>query len=178
MAPTICKSCRAQVITNSKFCPRCGNWLKSPMHHALWGLGACLAVLITIISSTKPAPGPNLSSSPAASAQAAEAAPKPNPKLEAMSLVDLKFTWSKAGFGNIMEANFTVSNDSDYAIKDLEVTCVHAANSGTRIDKNTRTIYEIVKAHSKRRFPKFSMGFINNQVATSNCGITDLTVVE
>jgi len=90
----------------------------------------------------------------------------------------LDFTWSKEGFDNIMEANFTIKNDGPYAIKDIEITCDHSAPSGTVIDRNTRTIYEIVKAKSKRLFTKFNMGFINSQVKSSSCRIVDFKVVE
>ena len=95
-----------------------------------------------------------------------------------MENVKLAFTWHKTGFDSGMEANFTVQNNSEYSIKDFEITCQHSASSGTVIDHNARTIYEIVKAHSKRRFPNFNMGFIHSQVASSGCAITDLKVVE
>ena len=100
------------------------------------------------------------------------------PKDAARSRLSLDFTWSKIGFDDIMEANFIVKNDSDYSVKDLEITCQHTANSGTKIDSNTRTIYEIVKPHSTRRFPKFNMGFIHSQATSSACNIADFAISE
>ena len=94
-----------------------------------------------------------------------------------MSDVKLTFTWEKEGFGNIMTANFTVKNPTQYRFKDFEVTCNHFAPSGTRIDSNTRTIYEIVPPKSTKRFRGINMGFIHSQAASSACGITDLTVM-
>jgi hypothetical protein len=88
----------------------------------------------------------------------------------------LKFSWSKEGFGNVMMANFTVRNNSPYDIKDLEIQCEHSAPSGTVIDSNTRTIYEIVKANSTRTFQGVSMGFIASQVAESGCHIVSLNL--
>jgi hypothetical protein len=105
-------------------------------------------------------------------------APAPDARLIALSEVKLDFSWHKDSLETMMLANFVVNNTSDYSIKDLEITCVHSANSGTRIDSNTRTIYEIVKAHSKRRFPEFNMGFIHSQATSSSCRITDLKVVD
>jgi len=87
-----------------------------------------------------------------------------------------KWDWRKAGFDNIMQANFTIQNGGMFDVKDIKITCVHSAPSGTVIDENTRTIYEIVKAHSKRTFRNFDMGFINTQVASSSCKIDDLAV--
>lgn len=76
-----------------------------------------------------------------------------------------------------MEADFTVKNDGDKDIKDLEIKCRHYAKSGTEIDSNTRTIYDVVKAHSVKKFKKVNMGFIHSQAAQSSCGITDLGVI-
>jgi len=99
-------------------------------------------------------------------------------KKTVQSQLSLDFTWTKTGFDNIMEATFVVKNDSDYPVKDLEITCRHSANSGTKVDSNTRTIYEIVKSHAKRRFPKFNMGFIHSQATKSSCKITDFAIAE
>ena len=101
-----------------------------------------------------------------------------DPKVVVIPQVKLSFTWSKGGFDNVMEANFTVQNNSDVDIKDFEITCQHSAASGTIIDRNVRTIYDVVKAHSKRRFPNFNMGLIHSQAVRSSCAITDLMVVQ
>jgi hypothetical protein len=75
-----------------------------------------------------------------------------------------------------MVADFTVENNSSYNIKDLEITCHHFAKSGTQIDSNTRTIYDVVKAHSTKKFMKFNMGFIHSQAAQSSCAVKDLSI--
>jgi hypothetical protein len=76
-----------------------------------------------------------------------------------------------------MKVNLTIANDSDVGVKDLKVFCKHAGPSGTLIDSNTRTIYEIVKPHTQRRFMGFDMGFIHSQASTSECEIKDLALV-
>jgi len=86
----------------------------------------------------------------------------------------VSFTWTKGGFDSIMMANFTIKNDSPYDIKDIKLRCRHSAPSGTEIDENTRTVYEIVKSHSTRSFRDINMGFIASQVARSGCTILDL----
>ncbi len=85
----------------------------------------------------------------------------------------LEYTWSKEGFGNVMEATFTVRNRSHNGIKDLEIRCIHSAPSGTVIDRNTRTIYDVVPAQKSRTFENVNMGFINSQAHRSGCEITD-----
>ncbi len=99
-----------------------------------------------------------------------------SPKTAALARVKLDYTWEKAGFDNVMIANFTVRNPTKYRIKDLEITCNHFAPSGTEIDKNVRTIYESVPPNGTRRFNKFNMGLILGQVKSSSCNITDLVV--
>ena len=78
----------------------------------------------------------------------------------------------------MMLADFTVKNNSIYSIKDFKIECSHYAKSGTLIDTNERTVYDVVPAHAKKKFPEFNMGFIQSQAASSRCDITDLTVVE
>ena len=91
-----------------------------------------------------------------------------------MALTTLDFTWSKGGFENVMVATFRISNKSEYSIKDIEIACTDSANSGTVIDSNTRTLYEIVKPGQTRRFPNVNMGLIHSQASQSSCRISDL----
>jgi len=78
----------------------------------------------------------------------------------------------------ILTCNFKIENPAERAFKDFEITCNHFAPSGTKIDSNSRTIYEVVKAHSKRSISNFNMGFIHSQAKSSSCSVTDLTVLE
>jgi len=85
------------------------------------------------------------------------------------------FGWSTGGFGNIMEANFTIKNELSISIKDIEITCKHSSPSGTYIDSNSRTIYEIIKAGRTRTFNKVNMGFIHSQASRSSCKVVGMT---
>lgn len=97
-------------------------------------------------------------------------------KETALRLVSIDFNWSKGGFGSVMIVDFVILNPSNYAIKDLEVTCTHFANSGTRIDSNSRTIYEVVPAKGKKIVKDFNMGFIHSQATKTSCKVLDLEV--
>ena len=85
------------------------------------------------------------------------------------------FRWTKEGFGSVMSVSFTVKNAASFAIKDFDVKCVHSAPSGTQIDENERTIYEVVPANGSKAVRDFSMGFIASQAARSYCTITGAT---
>ena len=78
-------------------------------------------------------------------------------------------SWEKSGFGSVMIATFVIYNDNTFPIKDVAVTCTHAADSGTIIDSNTRTIYELIKARGYYSVVKLNMGFIHSAVNSSVC---------
>lgn len=99
-----------------------------------------------------------------------------SPREQVIPKVKLDFKWGKAGFDNMMEANFTIDNQSDYSIADIVISCEHFGKSGTNIDSNTKTIYDVIPAKKKKRFEKFNMGFIHSQVESSACRIKDLSV--
>lgn len=86
------------------------------------------------------------------------------------------FAWSKSSFGVMTLNRLTVANRSDYDLKDIEVRCLHSAPSGTDIDSNTRTIYEIIPARTTRTFRDFNMGFIHSQAARTGCTIRNAVV--
>jgi hypothetical protein len=87
------------------------------------------------------------------------------------------FSWTKEGFGNVMEANFVIRNKLPWPVKDLEVRCDHSAPSGTLIDSNTRTIYERIEANQTKRIYKFNMGFIHSQATRSGCRIVSVVSI-
>jgi hypothetical protein len=93
---------------------------------------------------------------------------------EVRYLITAKITkWYKGGFESIMIADILIDNQSNYDIKDIKIKCTHMAKSGSIIDSNTRTIYDIVKAKSKKKFTKFNMGFIHSQAERSAIEIVD-----
>jgi hypothetical protein len=88
-----------------------------------------------------------------------------------------KFSWSKDGFGSVMVADFSIKNTSDYDLKDISIKCRHSGPSGTVIDSNERTIYELVKAKTVKPIRRFSMGFIHSQAARSGCEVVGATLI-
>lgn len=82
-----------------------------------------------------------------------------------------QYGWDKVAYGSIMEVNFEIVNFNPYAVKDIEIKCTHYAPSGTEIDSNTRTIYDIIPADGSKKFNNFNMGFIHDQAATTSCEI-------
>jgi hypothetical protein len=64
------------------------------------------------------------------------------------------FSWRKEAFGSVMEVDFTIENSLPVSVKDIEIKCTHSAPSGTVIDFNTRTIYEVIGSPKNKSFPQ------------------------
>ena len=71
-----------------------------------------------------------------------------------------------------MMIDLTLENTNSFPIKDVEVTCQDYGNSGTLIDRNVRTVYEVVKAKSSKAISNFNMGFIHSQATKSSCSVS------
>lgn len=89
----------------------------------------------------------------------------------------LSFEWRTDSLGMVMIADFILKNPTQYRFKDFEIKCTHSSPSGTIIDSNTNTVYDIVEPMSTRAFKKINMGFMRSQVSSSSCKITDLVPV-
>jgi hypothetical protein len=84
-----------------------------------------------------------------------------------------KMSWKKGGFDSVMIVSFTLENTNSFPVKDVEVTCEGSGNSGTLIDINVRTIYDVVKAKSAKPISNFNMGLIHSQASKSWCRVSE-----
>lgn len=82
------------------------------------------------------------------------------------------FYWDKDGFGTIMKATFVIHNRNKFPVKDVQVTCTHSANSGTKIDSSTRTVYERISSDGSKAIVGFNMGFMHSAATASKCAVT------
>jgi hypothetical protein len=103
----------------------------------------------------------------------AKVEPTPITRSAARSLLSFDYKWHKDEFGVVMLVDFSFNNRSPYDAKDISLTCRHFAPSGTEIDSNTRTIYEVIPAHDRKTVKDFNMGFIHSQVSSTICTIDD-----
>ncbi|MEW6485781.1 MAG: zinc ribbon domain-containing protein [Pseudomonadota bacterium] len=162
-----CKYCAMMISKDAKICPHCRK-------KQGWSLVAKIIIGFFILIALSAIGNLGREST----TNQTEIAPVISPKEAVSDKVRIvNFTWTKAGFDNIMEADFTIINDSEYRIKDIVIKCEHAAKSGTVIDSNRRTIYDIIEAKSIKEFSKFNMGFIHSQAESSGCAIVDFTVI-
>lgn len=164
---TTCRHCGKQLSKSARKCPGCGkSVIKLSVIH--W-IGIILGGLLLIGIINSPTDAPRKEPIPKS--------PK-DTKSDIASKLKLDFSWRKEGFGSVMEADFKITNNSEEDIKDIEIQCVHYAISGTKIDSNNRTIYEVIQANSKRSFKNFNMGFIHEQADSSSCYINNFSPVK
>lgn len=97
-------------------------------------------------------------------------APLPAPALK----VDLKNEkWRRGGFGSIAIFSFTIVNDNDFPVRDIEIICRFFGNSGTVIHTRREVIYETVPAKKSKSVKDLSLGFIDGQAKSASCIVDD-----
>jgi hypothetical protein len=80
-------------------------------------------------------------------------------------------TWSIGGFGSVAIVTVTINNANDFPIKDVGIECRFSGKSGTELSTLTHTIFDSLKAKSKRTFKEVNVGFINSQSARAGCSV-------
>jgi hypothetical protein len=117
-------------------------------------------------------------SAPSRASASTNSADKPLSRAEALQNVTIGgFSWQKDSFGSVMKATFVIYNHNKFAVKDVTVTCTHATNSGTKIDSNTRTVYERINVGGYQSVVQMNMGFIHSAATSSKCEITGFSRV-
>jgi hypothetical protein len=96
----------------------------------------------------------------------------------ALEQMKLTFSWHKGGFETAMIVDFVITNGGSLPVKDLVVTCEHFGPSGTKIDRNVRTVYQTIAPRATKRVNAFNMGMIHSQAESSSCRVTDLKLDE
>lgn len=176
MAIKQCRECGSEVSSEAKVCPKCG--ISKPIKKTSLIVKILLGIFgISILGNIIGGFGEN-SASTKSDAVVKSAERKIDPKEEALNQVTIeKLEWYKGGFDSIMMLNARIKNDGNRDIKDIEIECSHASNSGTRIDANRKIVYEVIKSGKSINIKDFNMGFIHSQATSTNCKIKDLVVI-
>lgn len=187
---TNCPDCKGVVSRNAEACPHCGTAIAPPKipqtYHptvivnppkkGVGIVGGCLVVVFIgfVASIMVPIVVHQVSTGGTPSASTPVSV---SPEEEAKSKVQIvQWSSTKSEFGNIMEANFLITNGSSFPVKDLEIKATHFAPSGTAIDSNTRIIYQKIDPGQTLQVSQ-NMGFVHGQASKSSARITDLVVI-
>src|SRR3569623_3502844 len=133
MALTKCSECGEQISTKAAACPKCGAAPKKKISLFTWLVIAFIGFAVLGSVTGNKSGGSGTSSSPAVA----------GPEDVALLATMLEFTCEKTGFDNIMVGNFTITYGSQYTIKNITIKCTHIEKSNTRIDKKTKTNYNM-----------------------------------
>lgn len=166
MALKKCDDCGQELSSAAKACPHCGRPVKKPTSLLTWCIGAVmLYVIISAIMDSSDVGTP----SPAAQARSARETALAATQLHVSS-------WHRGGFENVLLVDFEITNGNPQPVKDLKVTCTAFGKSETRVDSNTRVVYDVIPPKSKKAFKAFNMGLLHPQAHTLNCEIAALAL--
>jgi hypothetical protein len=113
-------------------------------------------------------------------ATAAITEPLQSPATEAVTAVEtapvdgLKISsqsWRRGGLGSKALVTFTLRNDNDYGVKDIEIFCSFARRDGSHLTDRRRVIHDTVNMKSRRTFARMHVGFVNINADQAKCSL-------
>ncbi len=141
----------------------CGAWVLSP---ASGGQSAAKAPSHPQLATLQPeapaaAAGEGTATTPARSAEAAE--------LDRLRISSQ--TWRRGGLGSKALVTFTLRNDNDYPVKDVEILCSFSRRDGSHLTDRRRVLPETVNMKSRRTFARVPVGFVNVNASGARCSL-------
>jgi len=80
-------------------------------------------------------------------------------------------TWRRGGLGSKALVTFTVRNDNDYAVKDIEIVCAFTRRDGSHLTDRSRVLADTVGMKSRKTFARVSIGFVNVNADQAKCSL-------
>lgn len=80
-------------------------------------------------------------------------------------------TWRRGGLGSKALVTFTVRNDNDYAVKDVEIVCAFTRRDGSHLTDRSRVLADIVGMKSRKTFARIPVGFVNVNADQAKCSL-------
>jgi len=80
-------------------------------------------------------------------------------------------TWRRGGLGSKALVTFTLRNDNDYAVKDLEIVCAFARRDGSHLTNRSRVLADTVNMKSRKTFVGVAVGVINVNADQAKCSL-------
>ncbi len=100
--------------------------------------------------------------------------PAATPAAEAAELGRMRIssqTWRRGGLGSRALVTFTLRNDNDYAVKDLELACAFTRRDGSHLTDRKRLVPETVNMKSRKTFAQVQVGFVNVNADKARCSV-------
>src|SRR5438309_1255343 len=102
------------------------------------------------------------------------AVPAQSQPVEASPLDGLKISsqsWRRGGLGSKALVTFTLRNNNEYAVKDIEIACAFNRRDGTHLTDRTRLIPDTVNMKSRKTFARMHVGYVNINASQARCSL-------
>ncbi|MCK1743981.1 hypothetical protein IVA80_24875 [Bradyrhizobium sp. 139] len=144
----------------------CGVWMLLPLSKGNSAEPVKSGPVKSDVAAIEPAPPGNAAAavSPIAEAQAPAAAELDRLKISSQ-------TWRRGGLGSKALVTFTLRNDNDYAVKDLEIVCAFTRRDGSHLTDRSRVLADTVTMKSRKTFARIPVGFINVNGDQAKCSL-------
>jgi hypothetical protein len=80
-------------------------------------------------------------------------------------------TWRRGGLGSKALVTFTLRNDNDYAVRDVEISCAFVRRDGTPLTARSRVLPDTVSMTSRKTFARISVGYVNVNADQAKCSL-------
>ena len=100
--------------------------------------------------------------------------PAVTPAAEAAELDRMRIssqTWRRGGLGSRALVTFTLRNDNDYAVKDIELSCAFTRRDGRHLTDRKRLVPDTVNMKSRKTFAQVQVGFVNVNADRAKCSV-------
>jgi hypothetical protein len=136
---------------------------------------AAAAAEKTSLIDAAPTPAQDSAAPAPATAPAQQAtAPAESPPAEAAPVDGLKISsqaWRRGGLGSNALVTFTLRNNNEYAVKDIEIACAFNRRDGSHLTDRTRLIRDTVNMKSRKTFARMHVGFVNVNASKAKCSL-------
>lgn len=79
-------------------------------------------------------------------------------------------SWRRGGLGSNALVTFTLRNDNNYAVKDIEIACAFSRQDGSHLTDRKRVIPgAVVSMKSRKTFARMHIGFVNIDANKAKC---------
>ena len=150
-------------------------WLKRGLLWLLAALVVGAAVWLLMppsegnVAQTEPTKLALASIDPAPPTSASDISAAEPPGLDRMKISSQ--TWRRGGLGSKALVTFTVRNDNDYAVKDVEIVCAFTRRDGSHLTDRSRVLADIVGMKSRKTFARVPVGFVNVNADQATCSL-------
>jgi hypothetical protein len=79
-------------------------------------------------------------------------------------------SWRRGGLGSNALVTFTLRNDNNYAVRNIEIACAFSRQDGSHLTDRKRVIPDaVVNTKSRKTFAQMHIGFVNIYANKAKC---------